>query len=307
MQPFIIAENITKSYGSTRALNDISFEVNKNEIFGFIGPDGAGKSTLFQIMTTLLIPDNGTGSIDGLDIARDYKKIRSMIGYMPGRFSLYQDLTVAENLNFYANIFGTTIKANYDLIKNIYDLLEPFSKRRAGDLSGGMKQKLALCCALIHQPKALFLDEPTTGVDPVSRTEFWDNLSQIKQRDIPIVVSTPYMDEAIRCDRVALIHRGRILQLDTPQNIINSFPGKVFSLSGIDKYIAKTTLNNLSEVSSIFAFGDALHITIPLKHIQAISRIKTALDTVSSEYTLKEIEPDFEDCFLQLMKDSNDV
>ncbi|MDP8232862.1 MAG: ABC transporter ATP-binding protein [Candidatus Zophobacter franzmannii] len=307
MQPFIKADEITKTYGQTLALDRVSFEVNQNEIFGFIGPDGAGKSTLFQIMTTLLIPDSGSGSINELDIAKNYKEIRSIIGYMPGRFSLYQDLTVAENLKFYANIFGTTIKANYELIKNIYDLLEPFSKRKAGDLSGGMKQKLALCCALIHQPKALFLDEPTTGVDPVSRTEFWDNLTQIKHLGIPIVVSTPYMDEAIRCDRVALIHKGRILKMDTPQKIIAEFSATVLSLSNIDKHQAREAIKNLEGIESIFAFGDSLHITVSKDNSSIIDNLRSTLSSIIPDYKLSEITPDFEDCFLQLMKEEQNV
>jgi len=209
-------KNINKSYKNQAALKDISFEVKKGELFGLIGPDGAGKTTLFRILTTLLFADKGSASVEGFDVVNDYKKIRESVGYMPGRFSLYQDLTVAENLTFFATIFGTTLTENYDLIKDIYMQIEPFKNRRAGDLSGGMKQKLALSCALIHKPKVLFLDEPTTGVDPVSRKEFWEMLKRLKQMGITILVSTPYMDEAALCDRIALIQEGKILQIDTP-------------------------------------------------------------------------------------------
>lgn len=302
MQPFIVAEQISKSFGKTPALDNISFEVMQNEIVGFIGPDGAGKSTLFEIMTTLLIPDEGRGYINGMDIDRDFARIRSRIGFMPGRFSLYQDLSVEENLKFYAHIFGTSISENYDLIKSIYELLKPFSKRRAGALSGGMKQKLALCCALIHRPLALFLDEPTTGVDPVSRTEFWDNLTQIKQDGIPIVVSTPYMDEAIRCDRVALIHKGKIMKLDTPQAIIRDFPGKVISLTSSERHKPKEILADIEGIDSIYSFGDTIHITLSLNHENTFEKIEALLNKqLGAEFTLQASEPCFEDCFLQLM------
>ncbi|MDY0017042.1 MAG: ABC transporter ATP-binding protein, partial [Candidatus Delongbacteria bacterium] len=216
----IVVKNIFKSYNGTEALEDISFEVKKGEIFGLIGPDGAGKTTLFRILTTLLLKDRGSATVEGFDIEKDYKSIRRIIGYMPGRFSLYQDLSVEENLNFFATVFDTTVKANYELIKDIYVQLEPFKKRRAGKLSGGMKQKLALCCALIHQPEVLFLDEPTTGVDPVSRKEFWEMLKKLKEKGITILVSTPYMDEAAQCDRIALIQTGRIMDISTLDGII---------------------------------------------------------------------------------------
>src|SRR5450755_997742 len=217
----ITLSNIKKTYnkGSVTALKDISFSIERDELFGLIGPDGAGKTTLFRILTTLLLADKGTASVNGFDVVKDYKKIRSCVGYMPGKFSLYQDLTIEENLNFFATMFGTTIQENYDLIKDIYQQIEPFKDRRAGKLSGGMKQKLALCCALIHKPDVLFLDEPTTGVDPVSRKEFWEMLKRLKQQNITIVVSTPYMDEATLCDKIALMQGGKILSIDTPGNI----------------------------------------------------------------------------------------
>jgi ABC-type multidrug transport system ATPase subunit len=216
----IEVEHISKSYGEVAALRDVSFDVKAGELFGLIGPDGAGKTTLFRLLTTLLKPDAGRASVVGLDIVNDYRDIRKQVGYMPGRFSLYSDLTVRENMEFFASIFGTTIEENYDMVAPIYRQIEPFSDRRAGKLSGGMKQKLALSCALIHKPKVLFLDEPTTGVDVVSRVEFWDMLYALRQQGITILVSTPYMDEAQRCSRVALINKGQILAIDTPQTII---------------------------------------------------------------------------------------
>src|SRR6185312_14000353 len=229
----VSAKNLTKTYGVKKkvvAVDNISFSVNNGEIFGLIGPDGAGKTTVFRMLTTLLLPDAGSGTVAGFDVAKDYQQIRSSVGYMPGRFSLYPDLTVEENLTFFATIFGTTIQQNYSLIREIYVQLEPFKNRRAGKLSGGMKQKLALCCALIHKPIILFLDEPTTGVDPVSRKEFWEMLKHLKAQGITILVSTPYMDEAGLCDRIALMQNGKILMLDTPTNISNSYPEKLLAV-----------------------------------------------------------------------------
>ena len=256
----ISISNISKSYGKVKAIHDISFEVGKGEIFGLIGPDGAGKSTLFRILTTLLLPDTGTATVNGLDLVVDFKKIRHQIGYMPGRFSLYQDLTVEENLNFFATIFGTTIEANYDLIKDIYSLLEPFKNRPAGKLSGGMKQKLALSCALIHKPTVLFLDEPTTGVDPVSRKEFWDMLRRLKEKAITILVSTPYMDEASLCDRVALIQDGCIFSIETPQKIRDGFPFLLWEVQGARVYDLLRGLEGMPGLRSKKAFGDTVHV-----------------------------------------------
>ncbi|HEX9252786.1 MAG TPA: ABC transporter ATP-binding protein, partial [Ignavibacteriaceae bacterium] len=227
-------KNIVKTYPAKKnkitAVDDVSFSVKEGELFGLIGPDGSGKSSIFRILTTLLLADSGRASVMGMDVVNDYKEIRKIIGYMPGRFSLYQDLTVEENLEFFATIFNTTIQANYNLIADIYVQLEPFKKRRAGKLSGGMKQKLALCCALIHKPKVLFLDEPTTGVDPVSRKEFWEMLKRLKEQGISILVSTPYMDEAKLCDRIALIQNGKLLEIDTPQNIVNRFDSTLYAV-----------------------------------------------------------------------------
>lgn len=225
MKPLIV-NDIVKTYGSGKdivtALHGMSFEVERGELFGLIGPDGAGKTSLIRIIATLLLPDSGTASVDGFDTVKDYKAIRRRVGYMPGKFSLYPDLTVEENINFFATIFNTSLQENYELVRDIYSQIEPFKNRRAGKLSGGMKQKLALSCALIHRPSVLLLDEPTTGVDVVSRKEFWDMLKKLKEQGITILVSTPYMDEASRCDRIALVQNGGILSLDTPSNIKGS-------------------------------------------------------------------------------------
>jgi len=228
----VILQNITKTYnkGQVLAVNDISFSVKKGELFGLIGPDGAGKTSIFRMLTTLLQPDSGTASVSGFDIVRDYKEIRKQIGYMPGRFSLYQDLTVEENLSFFATVFNTTVEENYDLIREIYVQIEPFKTRRAGKLSGGMKQKLALCCALIHRPSVLFLDEPTTGVDTVSRKEFWEMLKRLKSQGITILVSTPYMDEAMLCERIALIQNGKLMSINTPEKIIAAYPKNLYAI-----------------------------------------------------------------------------
>ena len=262
MEKIIEAISVSKSFGEAQALKDISFSVNEAEIFGFIGPDGAGKTTLFRIITTLLLPDEGTLSVLGKDAVSGFKELRKRIGYMPGRFSLYQDLSVEENLNFYATVFGTTVKENYDLISDIYSHIEPFRKRLAGKLSGGMKQKLALSCALIHKPDLLVLDEPTTGVDAVSRSEFWTMLSRLKNHGITIVVSTPYMDEAMRCDRVALIQNGNILAVDTPQKIREGFTRKLFVVKAPEKYRLLLSLRSYPETITAFPFGDSVHLTL---------------------------------------------
>ena len=284
----LTAQNISKSYGSIKALNDLTFSVAKGEIFGIIGPDGAGKTTLFRILTTLLLADSGTASVAGLDVVKDYKKVRNIIGYMPGKFSLYQDLSVEENLNFFASVFGTTIKENYYLIEDIYRQIEPFKHRKAGALSGGMKQKLALSCALVHKPDVLFLDEPTTGVDAVSRKEFWEMLKKLKSQGITILVSTPYMDEATLCDRIALILNGEFMQVDTPQNIIANYPETLFSVEGENMHKLLKDLRNNPIIKSAYSFGDTIHVTF-----------------VNEEYKMKniefkKIEPTIEDCFMRL-------
>jgi ABC-2 type transport system ATP-binding protein len=254
-------DHISKSYEKVNALDNISIEVDQGELFGLIGPDGAGKTTLFRILTTLLLPDLGSASVAGYDIVADFKSIRKQVGYMPGRFSLYQDLTVEENLRFFATIFGTTIAENYDLIKDIYIQIEPFKNRRAGKLSGGMKQKLALSCALIHKPKVLFLDEPTTGVDPVSRKEFWEMLKRLQDKGITILVSTPYMDEAALCDRIALIQDGKILEIDTPKAIMEHYPKPIYNVGAHNTYLLIEKLNAYAHKHSVFPFGEYIHYT----------------------------------------------
>ena len=257
----ITIKNISKSYKNVNALQDITFEVKPGELFGLIGPDAAGKTTLFRILTTLLIANKGIATVAGFDVVTDYKKIRNSVGYMPGKFSLYQDLTVEENLTFFATIFGTTIEENYELIKDIYVQIEPFKDRRAGKLSGGMKQKLALCCALIHKPTVLFLDEPTTGVDPVSRKEFWEMLKRLQQKGITILVSTPYMDEAELCDRVALIQDGKILEIDSPQAIVKHYSKPIYNIRANNMYLLIKSLNAYEFNHSVYPFGEFVHYT----------------------------------------------
>lgn len=255
----IAVNNISKSYKKLKAVENITFNVNEGELFGLIGPDGAGKTTIFRILTTLLVANEGSAEVAGYDVVKQLKEIRNSVGYMPGKFSLYQDLTVEENLHFFATIFGTTIEENYDLIKDIYIQIEPFKNRRAGALSGGMKQKLALCCALIHAPKVLFLDEPTTGVDPVSRKEFWIMLKRLQQKGITILVSTPYMDEASLCDRIALIQKGKILKIDTPQNIINNYEKVIYDVQAKNTHGLIHDLKNYPNQYSVYAFGEFVH------------------------------------------------
>lgn len=298
----IILNNISKSYNTVKAVDDISFAVKPGELFGLIGPDGAGKTTLFRILTTLLIQDKGNATVAGYDVLKQYKDIRNHVGYMPGRFSLYQDLTVEENLNFFATIFGTTIAENYDLIKDIYVQIEPFKDRRAGKLSGGMKQKLALCCALIHKPKVLFLDEPTTGVDPVSRKEFLEMLKRLQQKDITILVSTPYMDEAELCDRIALITNGKILQINTPQEIIASFPKKIFKVRSANTYQLIEDLRVYPETHSAYPFGEYLHFTPRSEAFRPMDLTKYLEERQHKEIEVKETVATIEDTFMDLSK-----
>lgn len=255
----IAVNNISKYYKKLKAVENITFNVNDGELFGLIGPDGAGKTTIFRILTTLLVANEGSAEVAGFDVVKQLKEIRNSVGYMPGKFSLYQDLTVEENLHFFATIFGTTIEENYDLIKDIYIQIEPFKDRRAGALSGGMKQKLALCCALIHAPKVLFLDEPTTGVDPVSRKEFWIMLKRLQQKGITILVSTPYMDEASLCDRIALIQKGKILKIETPENIINNYEKVIYDVQAKNTHGLIHDLKNYPNQYSVYAFGEFVH------------------------------------------------
>lgn len=307
----IKVNNLSKSYGITEALRGINFEVNAGELFGFIGPDGAGKTTLIRILTSLIIPDKGTAEVLGYDVVKQYKKIRTLVGYMPGRFSLYQDLSVEENLKFFATIFGTTLEENYNLIKNIYIYLEPFKKRKAGKLSGGMKQKLALCCALIHNPDLLILDEPTTGVDPVSRDEFWEMLGSLKTEGITTVVSTPYMNEAKLCDRVALIQKGRILDIDNPSELIKRNYKKMYAIKSDNMYRLINLLNEYKNIDSVNIFGDYIHFSFApgTEEGQETNEENIKLDELKlyltekeiSKIEYKEINPDIEDIFIELM------
>ena len=294
---------ISKKYDKVEALQPMSLQVEPGELFGLIGPDGAGKTTIFRILTTLLLPSSGSAEVAGYDVVKDYKEIRKRVGYMPGRFSLYQDLTVEENLSFFATIFGTSIKENYDLIKDIYAQIEPFKKRRAGNLSGGMKQKLALSCALIHKPEVLFLDEPTTGVDAVSRKEFWEMLQQLKAKGITILVSTPYMDEASLCERIALIQHGKILSVDTPNQIVNNFEKQLFIVKSRQFYWLLKDLRTFEFTEQVLPFGDYLHLTTT-QFIQP-EVVKNWIEAKGhSNVEIRLGEPSIEDVFLDLMQTS---
>ncbi|MEC7262632.1 MAG: ABC transporter ATP-binding protein [Bacteroidota bacterium] len=297
----VIAENISKQYNGKPAVEKVSFEVDEGEIFGLIGPDGAGKTSIFRILTTLLLPDGGSAQVHHWDVVKDWRAIRNAVGYMPGKFSLYQDLTVEENLHFFATVFNTSIQENYHLIEEIYVQLEPFKNRRAGKLSGGMKQKLALCCALIHKPKVLFLDEPTTGVDPVSRREFWEMLKKLKQQNISIVVSTPYMDEASMCDRIALIQSGSILSIDTPQDLVKNYGNQLFKVKANDRYKLLEVLKSVPSTKS-YAFGEYAHISVEKGHQMEASEIRQHLHQNGlTGVEIGEAEVTIEDCFINLL------
>jgi ABC-2 type transport system ATP-binding protein len=296
----IIVQNISKSYNKIKAIDAISFEVKEGELFGLIGPDGAGKTTIFRILTTLLLANEGSASVAGFDVVKDYKAIRNSVGYMPGKFSLYQDLSVEENLKFFATIFGTTIEENYELIKDIYIQIEPFKTRRAGALSGGMKQKLALCCALIHKPKVLFLDEPTTGVDPVSRKEFWEMLKRLQQKGITILVSTPYMDEAELCDRIALIQKGSILKIDTPATIIRNYNRIIYDVKAKNMHHLILDLKNYPSQYSVFAFGEYLHYIDRNEDFNVLDLDNYLQQKQHSEIEIRVSNPTIEDVFMDL-------
>lgn len=298
-------EHISKSYDEVQALKDVSFEVEEGKIFGFLGPDGSGKTSLFRLLTTLLLPDEGSMEVDGLDVVKDFRKVRHIVGYMPGRFSLYSDLSIEENLDFFATVFGTSLKENYHLIRDIYVQIEPFKKRLAGKLSGGMKQKLALSCALIHQPRLLVLDEPTTGVDAVSRMEFWELLKGLKEKGITIVISTPYMDEAKMCDRVALMQKGQIMSCDEPQEIIRKNGMKLFSVQARDKYRLLKDLRTYPDADSVFPFGQDMHYTTlseepDMEHLKEFLR-----DKGHEEVLIQPITAGIEDVFMNLMEKNN--
>jgi ABC-type multidrug transport system ATPase subunit len=295
----IECQGLSKNYGQTIALSEFSLRIHPGEVFGLIGPDGSGKTTFLRILATLILPDSGSASLFGLDVVKDYVEIRRSIGYMPGRFSLYADLTVEENLRFYASVFGVSVRDNYHLISTIYEPLIPFKKRRAGKLSGGMKQKLALACALIHEPRLLLLDEPTTGVDAVSRREFWDHLKELKNRGMTIIVSTPYMDEAQRCDRLALVQKGVIMDMGTPDEVRQRFQGVLYQLTCKEKYDALVFMRTIPEIASVHAFGQSIHFTVSGASIDQVREKlnKEGFDVMD----VKIIEPGIEDCFMQKM------
>lgn len=307
MRNEIHIEGISRAYGEVKALQDISLHIRPGELFGLIGPDGAGKTTLFRILATLLLPGKGKASVCGLDVVRDMARIRKIVGYMPGRFSLYQDLSVEENLQFFATVFQTTVEENMDLIRDIYVQIAPFRKRRAGKLSGGMKQKLALCCALVHRPEVLFLDEPTTGVDPVSRVEFWDMLDCLKAQGITILVSTPYMDEASRCDRIALMRGGQTLTVGTPSQIRASYTRSLWAVRSSAMFPLLKDLRAFPASWSCYSFGDTHHLALKEEALMdnGEESLKEQLIAYLNEHThtdifLEKIAPGIEDCFMAL-------
>ena len=299
----VSVRNVRLSYGKIQALKDVSLEVEEGSLFGIIGPDGAGKTSLFRIMTTLIVPDSGSAHVCGYDTVKDMMEIRRLVGYMPGHFSLYQDLTVEENLSLFASVFNTTVQENYSLVEDIYRQIEPFRKRRAGKLSGGMKQKLALCCAMIHRPRVLFLDEPTTGVDPVSRKEFWQMLSRLKAQGMTIIVSSPYMDEASLCDTMSLMKDGRFFKTDTPGAITEKFGKHLYEIKAVGSTVkALDGLAAIDGVQACYPFGDRLHIVSPSLSLAELSeRAASAGYDIS---TLAECTPTVEDCFMDF--DNND-
>ncbi|MFW5819854.1 MAG: ABC transporter ATP-binding protein [Bacteroidota bacterium] len=293
-------KSVYKSFGELRALDNITFSVEASEIFGLIGPDGAGKTSLFRIIASLLIPDQGEVRVCDLNVVKDYREIRKLIGYMAGRFSLYHDLTVEENLKFYSTVFGTRVRDNYDLIKDIYHQIEPFRKRKAGALSGGMKQKLALSCALIHRPRLLILDEPTTGVDAVSRKEFWDLLHHIRKEEITVIVSTPYMDEALKCDRVALIQKGDLLSVSKPDDLTSGFESLLYSVSSEhENYSLLKSFREKKWCKSAWLFGQDIHVSI---HEEMQEDFESEIQSLSSITKCQKIAPGIEDTFIELMK-----
>lgn len=300
MNSIVNCSGLVKNYGDITALQDINVEVSRGELFGFIGPDGGGKSTLFRILVSLLLPDAGSARVLGLDTVQDYRAIRKHIGYMPGRFSLYHDLTVEENLRFYASVFNADIEENYYLISSVYEQLKPFSKRRAGKLSGGMKQKLALSCALIHKPELLILDEPTTGVDAVSRIEFWDTLKVLKDSGMTILVSTPYMDEANRCDRIALVQKGKLMRVDAPGSLVSSFKEPLFAASSNDRFALLKYLEQVPWVDLAYLYGQEVHFAVHKTKLDAIDML--FIDQDLGDVQVRQIQHSVEDCFISLMK-----
>ena len=307
--PAVAVHNLLKQYKNGKeiieAVQGVSFEVEAAIIFGLIGPDGAGKTSLFRMLTTLLLPDGGNATVDGSDIVKDYKAIRKKVGYMPGKFSLYQDLTVEENLNFFATIFNTSVEENYSLIRDIYVQIEPFKTRRAGKLSGGMKQKLALCCALIHKPVILFLDEPTTGVDAVSRKEFWEMLKNLQQQGITILVSTPYMDEASLCNEVALMQNGKLMTTGTPNEIAGNFKQTILAVQSQNMFQLLQDLSASNEVDDVYSYGE-FHHAVMKKHYNNESLLNFLKSKGNDNVTIHPVTPSIEDCFMRLMRNKHE-
>jgi len=305
MKSKISITNLSKSYGDVEALKKIDLDIEPGELFGLIGPDGAGKTSLFRLLATLLLPNSGSATLCGFDMVKEYKQIRNLLGYMPGKFSLYQDLSVLENLNFFATVFDTKIEDNMDMIRDIWLQIEPFKHRLAGKLSGGMKQKLALCCALIHQPKILLLDEPTTGVDVVSRREFWQMLKNLKAKGITIIVATPYMDEANLCERVALMQDGEILSIDTPDGIISSFEKDLYAIQGQDIYQLLLDLRAYPFANSVFPFGQNIHYTDKRENVSPSELKDYLISKGQNRIEIKKITAGIEDCFMALSQQNN--
>jgi len=303
MKDAVLIASVGKRFGAVQALQEVNLSVGEGELFGFIGADGAGKTTLFRILVTLLLPDEGRQEVLGLDVVRSYRDIRKRIGYMPGKFSLYPDLSVEENLRFFASVFGTTVEKNYELIRDIYSQLEPFKTRRAGKLSGGMKQKLALSCALVHRPEVLFLDEPTTGVDAVSRKEFWQMLGRLREQGMTILVSTPYMDEAVLCDRIAFMQEGRMLALDTPTGITTLFRKPLFAIRARETWRLLCVLRVSPHAASVYAFGIALHYTDNRPSIRADELLAALQADGFTDVSVSVIQPGIEDTFIALMEE----
>lgn len=300
-EPSIVIEGLAKSFGALEAVHPLTLSIGQGELFGLIGPDGAGKTTLLRMLTTLLLPTAGGARVEGLDVVRDYRALRRILGYMPGRFSLYQDLTVRENLEFFASVFATTVEEGYGLIRDIYGQIERFEGRRAGKLSGGMKQKLALSCALIHRPRVLFLDEPTTGVDPVSRREFWEMLQRLRAQGLTIMVSTPYMDEAARCSCIALMQSGQILQADSPEGIRASYPYTLWAVRSERMIPLLTDLRQSPEVETAYSFGESYHVTLRASS-RGVEALRTSLlQAGHTSVSIVEISPSVEDCFMALL------
>ncbi len=297
----VVVRHLVKTYAHVEALKEISLHVNKGELFGVIGPDGAGKTSLFRILSTLLLADSGEATVLGIDVVKDYASVRNRMGYMPGRFSLYQDLSIEENINLFASIYNTTLEENYDNIKYIYSQIEPFKKRRAGALSGGMKQKLALCCALVHSPEILFLDEPTTGVDAVSRSEFWEILQMLQKRGMTILVSTPYMDEASLCDRVALMQDGHILSIDTPAKITEAYAYSLLAVKTNEKYNMLSSLRLLEQATLVYPFGENIHVVAEKGKLSDEVLARYLTDQGLENWEIVSVSPDIEDCFIALM------